>query len=97
MYDMLATRTLIPVIGTGLTALGAAAIFVATLRIGKAPARGPSYPILMETLEGFPNPRPLPATLHPARFARPRALWLRRAKPGYADARSSVCLGAAGE
>jgi hypothetical protein len=44
---------------------------------------------LMETLGGFPNPRPLPATLHPARFARPRALWLRRAKPDFANAITS--------
>ena len=47
----------------------------------------------METLRGFPNPRPLPATLHPARFARPRALWLRRAKPGYAYAITSPLVG----
>jgi hypothetical protein len=47
----------------------------------------------METLGGFPNPRPLPATLHPARFARPRALWLRRAKPGSAYAIHMETLG----
>ena len=49
----------------------------------------PNFLISMETLGGFPNPRPLPATLHPARFARPRALWLRRAKPDSADAIAS--------
>jgi len=32
----------------------------------------------METLGGFPSPRPLPAALQPARFARPRAFGLRR-------------------
>jgi hypothetical protein len=40
----------------------------------------------METLGGFPSPRPLPAALQPARFARPRAFELRRAKPGSAIA-----------
>jgi hypothetical protein len=40
----------------------------------------------MGTLGGFPNPRPLPPTLPTARCARPRALWLRRAKLGYAYA-----------
>jgi hypothetical protein len=34
----------------------------------------------MGTLGGFPNLRPLPATLPTARCARPHALWLRRAK-----------------
>jgi hypothetical protein len=39
MYDMMIPMTLIPVIGSTLTALGAAAIFVATLRIGRPAAR----------------------------------------------------------
>jgi hypothetical protein len=40
----------------------------------------------METLEGFPYPRPLPPTLPTARYARPRAFRLRRAKPSFAIA-----------
>src|ERR1019366_292599 len=40
----------------------------------------------METLRGFPNPRPLPPTQPTARCARPPALWLRWAKPSSADA-----------
>jgi hypothetical protein len=38
------------------------------------------------TLGGFPNPRLLPHALPTARCARPRALWLRRAKLGFAYA-----------
>ncbi len=42
---------------------------------GSAPASHPATPALRAA---SPNPRPLPATLLPARFARPRALWRRR-------------------
>jgi hypothetical protein len=33
--------TMIPLIGSGITSIGALAIFIATLRIGKSPSRKP--------------------------------------------------------
>jgi hypothetical protein len=59
---------------------------VATSVFGRVSADVDVPIVDMETLEGFPYPRPLPATLPTARCARPRAFRLRRAKPSFADA-----------
>ena len=53
------------------------------LALHSAPATRPATPSLRSA---SPFPRHLPPSLPPPRCARPRALWLRRAKPGFANA-----------